>query len=86
MNYVHVGTGNSYSTNYCEICDGYYGVPHDNIHTGPRPHPLRDWPASVCACRPCQEKSGRYPNEGVFLTDAELIEHFANDPRKKVSA
>ena len=38
---------------FCTACAGWYGVPHDRIHSGPSAHPRgggRD-----CACRPCRE-------------------------------
>ena len=42
---------------WCETCEGFYGVPHDNIHEGPSAHPTTN--AHQCACRPCVEATAR---------------------------
>ena len=63
--YMHVGSGQTPSRYYCADCDGYYGVPHDgDVHS-----PKHEFSGS-CACRPCQERTGRYPNEGVMVNRA----------------
>lgn len=59
--YFHIGSGITTSRYYCRICDGYYGVPHGDFHRKRAAHFDRD-----CACRMCQERSGRYPSEGTF--------------------
>lgn len=41
---------------YCGVCNGYYGVPHDDVH--PK-HEAWDW----CACRKHVEARGE-PREG----------------------
>lgn len=38
---------------YCRTCGGFYGVPHDDIHSGPQKHPNRF--AHQCACRVCKD-------------------------------
>jgi hypothetical protein len=39
---------------FCGTCQGYYGVPHAGIHSGPGAHPhYRD--ARTCACRVCKD-------------------------------
>ena len=38
---------------YCVTCVGWYGVPHDRIHTGDGKHPR--WDIQHCACRPCRD-------------------------------
>lgn len=38
---------------WCRTCEGFYGVPHDGIHEGPKKHPLDN--PSNCVCRPCRE-------------------------------
>lgn len=61
--YYHIGTGVTESTEYCPVCEGFYGVPHDFDHST---HPHCSHCASQCACRPCQESTGVYPSEGEF--------------------
>lgn len=39
---------------WCDTCQGYYGVPHDGIHSGRNKHPEGSR-YEYCACRPCQE-------------------------------
>jgi hypothetical protein len=68
--YVHIGTGLTPSVHYCSICDGYFGMPHDDDcgpHAPAAPHPLYSFCPGTCACVPCQRETGRYPNEGVFV-------------------
>lgn len=39
---------------WCGVCAGYYGVPHDGIHTGPNPHPNQfTYRVDGCVCRVC---------------------------------
>jgi hypothetical protein len=44
---------------FCRTCEGYYGVPHDGIHTGPDKHPNRFY--RDCACRMCVNKRAAAP-------------------------
>ena len=39
---------------WCTTCEGYYGVPHTDIHTGRNKHPEGSR-YEYCACRPCRE-------------------------------
>lgn len=71
MVYVHVGTGRTPSVHYCSVCDGFYGVPHSGPfgpHAPGRKHPHGRFGGPTCACRPCQERWGRFPNGGTFVT------------------
>ncbi|MEV8610246.1 hypothetical protein AB0383_20365 [Amycolatopsis sp. NPDC051373] len=38
---------------WCATCAGYYGVPHNLIHTGRDKHPNRFY--RDCACRVCRD-------------------------------
>ena len=53
----------SVGVDYCEACDGYYGVPHIGNHCQDgQPSKYRP---EQCACRPCCEASGR-PIQGAY--------------------
>lgn len=62
VKYHHVGTGRTESRFFCDECDGWYGMPHDD-----HPHELR----AGCACRACLTQLGVYPNTGMILTHGE---------------
>lgn len=40
---------------YCAICEGWYGVPHDEIHNGPDAHPTANSRWDGCACALCMK-------------------------------
>ncbi len=47
---------------WCTTCQGYYGVPHDGIHSGDSAHPWGNlFGRNQCACRPCKIATGREP-------------------------
>lgn len=66
VTYHHVGTGVTDSNYWCATCDGWYGVPHDNVHTGRWKHQ-----ANHCVCGVCQKANGIWPKQGMFATHAE---------------
>jgi hypothetical protein len=49
---VYRGSGITDPAHYCQVCHGWYGVPHDGIHPD---HPRGLKTAQWCACRPCRD-------------------------------
>lgn len=46
---------------WCGVCEGFYGVPHDNIHSpAAKAHPRSLHSAQMCACRPCQQYAAEH--------------------------
>lgn len=53
---------------WCDVCEGYYGVPHDDCH-GDGHTPQRH-----CVCRPCREFRAQYATDVDERRDR-LTEH-----------
>lgn len=71
VDYHHVGTGNTVSRHWCDVCDGWYGVPHDrDTHE----HTAKKQFRGDCACAPCQRHFGLYPGGGIFMNHERYLE------------
>ena len=76
LHYIHVGANKPkyldaeqiIAMHYCKVCNGRYTNAHEVIHSGKDAHPLESSVVKICACALCQHKSGRYPDEGFFLS------------------
>lgn len=68
--YHHVGTGHTTSIYWCEFCQGFYGVLHDDIDHSQHGSGRRE----SCACRPCQQAQHIYPKQGVFMEHGDYLQ------------
>lgn len=74
VDYHHVGTGNTVSRHWCDVCEGWYGVPHDQ---GTHEHTAKKQFRADCACAPCQRHYGKYPSGGIFMNHEKYLEKHA---------